>query len=171
MLEIMGPAIEDVCAAFEHGGYNPTPVIDLGVLIANAGGTVQVRERELLLEVFEALLETKLSPDVLDGLVSASLEVIEVAGAEARARLVAAILQDCDAVEPGLRVAIAIAFASKGLSDAERGVIDSIAAAATIPRSRVDELVEEVRQHVPEGGPEGARLTLVPGLSDPGHLE
>jgi tellurite resistance protein len=167
MLEIIGPAIEDLCAAFERGGYNPTPVIDLGVLIANADGTVDERERELLLEVFQALLETKLTPEVLDHVVSASLEVIEVAGAEARARLVAAILQDCDAVEPGLRVALAIAFASEGLSDAERGVIDRIAKAAGVPKRRVDELVDEVRKHAPEGGPEGARRTIVPRLPEP----
>jgi tellurite resistance protein len=166
MLEIIGPAIEDLCAAFDRGGYNPTPVIDIGVLIASADGTVDARER-VLLDVFQALLETKLTPEVLHAVVSASLEVIEVAGAEARTRLVAAILQDCDAVEPGLRVGLAIAFASEGLSDAERSVIDRIARAAGVSRQRVDELEAEVRQYAPEGGPEYARATLVPQLPEP----
>ena len=169
MHEIIAPAIEELCVAFERGGYNPTPVIDLGVLVANADGTVDERERELLLEVFQALLETKVTAEVVDALVSASVEVIKVAGAEARARLVAAILTDCDAVDAGLRVAIAIAFASEGLTEAERGVIDRVAGAADVPKARVDELVEEVRSYTDAaGGVESARRTLVPQL--PTHL-
>src|SRR5262245_16802948 len=147
MHEIIAPAIEELCAAFERGGYNPTPVIDLGVLVAHADGTVDERERELLLEVFQALLETKVTAEVVDALVSASVEVIKVAGADARARLVAAILTDCEAVEPGLRVAIAIAFASQGMTDDERGVIDRVANAAGVPKPRVDELVAEVKSY------------------------
>jgi tellurite resistance protein len=166
MNEIIAPAIEELCAKFEHGGYNPTPVIDLGVLVANADGMINDRERELLLEVFQALLETKLTPEVVDALVSASAEVIKVAGTDARARLVAAILRDCDSVEPGLRVAIAIALTSQGLSDAERGVIDRVARAAGVAQHRVEELIEEVRSYTdPEGGIEYARRTLVPQLS------
>jgi tellurite resistance protein len=168
MHEIIAPAIEELCAKFERGGYNPTPVIDLGVLVVNADGTVDEHERELLLEVFQALLETKLTPEVVDALVSASVEVIKVAGADARARLVAAILCDCDSVEPGLRVAIAIAFASQGLTDAERGVVDRVAGAAGVAKRRVDELIEEVRSYTDaEGGVENARLTLVPHLPKP----
>ena len=164
MLEIIGPAIEELCAAFERHGYNPTPVIDLGVLVAHADGDIDERERGLLLEVFQALLETKLTSEVLDAVVSASVEVLTAAGAEARARLVAAILMDCEAIEAGLRVALAIALASEGLSNAERRVIDRVAEAAGVPRARVEELVEEVRQYAPEGGPDDARRTLVPQL-------
>lgn len=162
MHQIIAPAIEELCAAFERGGFNPTPVIDLGVLVAHADGKVDAAERELLREVFQALLETQLTPEVVDALISASVEVIEATGAEPRARLVAAILRDCDAVEPGLRVALAIAFASEGLTQAERAVVDRIAEAAKVSRERVDELVAEVKQFTDEGGPESARMSLVP---------
>lgn len=162
MHEIIAPAIEELCTAFERGGYNPTPIIDLGVLVANAEGSVRDRERELLSEIFQTLLETALSPDVVDALIRASVEVIEVAGAEPRARLVAAILRDCDAAEPGLRVALAIAFASEGLSDPERAVIDRVAEAAGVPPERVAELVEEVRKYTDDGGPTSARKSLLP---------
>lgn len=162
MRQIIAPAIEELCAAFERGGFNPTPVIDLGVLVAHADGKVDAAERELLREVFQALLETQLTPEVVDALISASVEVIEATGAEPRARLVAAILRDCDAVEPGLRVALAIAFASEGLTQAERAVVDRIAEAAKVSRERVDELVAEVKQFTDEGGPESARMSLVP---------
>jgi tellurite resistance protein len=162
MHDIIAPAIEDLCAAFELGGYNPTPVIDLGVLIANADGTVDAQEHALLSEVFQTLLETKLTPEVVDALISASVEVIKVAGAEPRARLVGAILHDCAAAEPGLRVALAIAFASEGLSQSERSIIDRIAEAAGVPDARVSELVEEVKKHTDDGGPTSARQSLLP---------
>jgi tellurite resistance protein len=167
MQEIIGPAIEELCTAFERNGYGPTPVIDLGVLVANADGTVDEHEREVLLQIFQTLLETKLSPEVVDALVTASVEVIKAAGDEPRARLVAAILGDCDAVEAGLRVALAIAFASEGLSDAERVVIDRIASAAGVTKARVEELVAEVRRYTDAEGPISARRSLVPHLRGP----
>jgi tellurite resistance protein len=162
MHEIIAPAIEELCTKFERGGYNPTPVIDLGVLVANADGTIDENERALLLEVFQALLETTVTPEVVNALIRASVEVIEVAGADARTRLVSAILSDCDAVEPGLRVAIAIAFASEGLTADERRVIDAIAQATGIDRERVDELIAEVKKYTDEGGPTSARMSLLP---------
>lgn len=162
MHQIIAPAIEELCGAFERGGYYPTPVIDIGVLVANADGLVDDQERALLAEVFQTLLETKLSPEVVDALISSSVEVIQLAGSEPRARLVGAILRDCDAAEPGLRVALAIAFASEGLSAAERAVVDRIAAAAEVRRDRVDELVAEVKKHTDPGGPASARRSLLP---------
>lgn len=163
MHEIIGPAIEELCLAFERGGYNPTPIIDLGVLVANADGVVDDAERELLLDVFQTLLETKLTRDVVDAMVTASVAVIQAAGAEPRERLVAAILDDCDAVEPGLRVALAIAFSSDGLSAKERAVIDGIANAAHVPKETVDRLVKEVGAFASEGDPTSTRMSLLPG--------
>lgn len=162
MRKIIDPAIEELCAAFELGGYNPTPVIDLGVLVASADGDVDASEHALLSEVFQTLLETKVTPEVVDALISASVEVIGVAGAEARARWVGAILRDCDAAEPGLRVALAIAFASEGLSAAERSVIDRIAEAAEVAPARVAELVLEVEKHTDTAGPTSTRQSLLP---------
>lgn len=162
MLAIVEPAVEQLCVAFERYGYNPTPIIDLGVLVASADGKVDARERELLLEVFQALLETALSAEVVDHLITASLEVIEAAGAPARARLVAAILNDCAAVEDGLRVALAIAFASEGLSSSERGVVERIADAGGVSRARLAELIDEVRKHS-DGDPLSVRNTLTTG--------
>jgi len=147
MREIVAPAIEQLCVAFDRGGYNPTPIIDLGVLVANADGKVTDNERTILREVFQTLLDTKLTAGVVDHLITASLEVIEAAGAESRTRLVAAILQDCDAVEPGILVALAVAFSSEGLSAKERGVIERIADAAGLPPARLAALIKEVEKH------------------------
>lgn len=145
MRNLIATAIDELCDAFERGGYNPTPIIDIGVLVASADGTVDERERSMLLEVFQTLLNTSLTPEVVDHLITASLEVIESAGAESRARLVAAILQDCEAIEPGVRVALAIAFASKGLDSAEVKVVDRIAAAGGMKPARVAQLTAEIR--------------------------
>jgi tellurite resistance protein len=147
---LVAGAIADLCARFEHGGYNPSCVIDLGVLVARADGAVDDKERAALRDVFETLLEERLSPAVVDHLIGASLEVIEAAGVEPRARLVAEILDDCDAVEQGIVVALAVALSSDGLASAERAVIAQIARAARFPMARVEALIARVREVAPE---------------------
>jgi tellurite resistance protein len=161
MLEILEPAIDQLCLAFERGGYTPTPIIDLGVLVASADGTVDESEREMLRDVFQTLMDTKITAEVVDALVTASVSVIEQAGAESRAKLIAAILQDCDAVEDGVLVALAIAFASQGLSKAEQRVVERIAAAAELEPARLEVLTEKVRKYA-AGGPISVRVSLTP---------
>jgi tellurite resistance protein len=159
MLDIVTTAIDQLAAAFERNGYNPTPIIDLGVLVVSADGRVDDKEREVLLDLFQTLLDAKLSPEVVENLVSACLQVIEQAGAAARARLVAEILIDCDAVEPGILVALAVAYASEGLSQEERVVIERIADAARLPRERLEHLISRVAAKA-EGDPISVRSLL-----------
>ena len=101
------------------------------------------------------------TPQVVDHLVTASLDVIEAAGAESRARLVATILQDCDAIEAGVRIALAIAFASQGLSAAETKVIERIASAGGLSSARLAELTAEIRK-VADPDPISVRLSIAP---------
>lgn len=162
MHEVVGPAIDQLCFAFERGGYNPTPIIDLGVLVVSSDGVVDSKEREVLLDVFQTLLDTKLSAEVVDHLVTACTQVIEAAGAESRARLIAEILLDCDAVEPGILVALAVAFASQGLSKDERVVIERIADFAHLDRSRLEELISRVASRA-KGDPISVRSLLAAG--------
>jgi uncharacterized tellurite resistance protein B-like protein len=161
MREIITAAIEELCDAFERQGYNPTPIIDIGVLVASADGTVDEREREMLLDVFQTLLGTTLTAEVVDNLVTASLEVIEAAGAESRARLVASILRDCDAVEPGIRVALGLAYASHGLTKEERVVVERIATAGGVSAKRLAELTAEVSKHA-DADPVSVRQSIAP---------
>jgi tellurite resistance protein len=162
MRKIIADAIDELCSTFERQGYNPTPIIDIGVLIVSADGTVDEREREMLLDVFQTLLDTTLTPEVVDHLITASLEVIEAAGAESRARLVASILRDCDAVEPGVRVALGLAYASHGLDPQERVVIERIASAGGVTPARLAELIEEVGKHA-DADPVSVRQSIAPG--------
>jgi tellurite resistance protein len=159
MRDIVAGAIDHLCVAFERHGYNPTPIIDLGVLVASADGVVDDKEREILFDLFQTLLDTKLSAEVVEALVTSCVQVIEAAGPESRARLVAEILRDCDAVEPGILVALAVAFASEGLSQEERVVIERIADAAKLPRARLEEIVSRVRS-VADGAPISVRTLL-----------
>jgi tellurite resistance protein len=145
LLDTVAPAIDELCDAFDKGGYNPTPIIDLGVLVAYADGRIDDREHAMLSDVFGTLLGTTLNSEVVDALVTASVEVIKAAGAEERARLVGTILKDCDAGEPGLVVALALAFASEGLSENEQRVVDRIAEASGISNERLGELTKKVR--------------------------
>lgn len=161
MRQIISKAVDELCTAFERGGYNPTPIIDIGVLVASADGKVDEREREMLLEVFQTLLDTTLTAEVVDHLVTASLEVIEAAGAESRARMVASILRDCNAVEPGLRVALGIAFASQGFTKEERTVVERIAAAGGVTPARLAQLTAEIELHV-DGDPVSVRQSIAP---------
>lgn len=147
MQAIIAFVIDQLCQAFDRGGYNPTPIIDIGILVAGADGEVDERERSMLLEVFQALLNTHLTPEIVDHLITASMDVIATAGAESRARHVAAILHDCDAVEPGVRIALTIALASKGLSPAEFKVIERIATAGGMTPTRLAQIVKDVRAH------------------------
>lgn len=159
---IITNAIHELCTAFERHGYNPTPIIDIGVLIASADGTVDERERAMLLDIFQTLLGTTLTAEVVDNLVTASLEVNEAAGAESRARLVGAILRDIDAVEAGVRVALGLAYASHGLTSDERAVVERIATAGGLGTKRIAELVEEVGKHA-DADPVSVRQSIAPG--------
>jgi tellurite resistance protein len=158
---LIDDAINVLCTRFEQGGYNPTPIIDLGVLVARADGKVDEHEKKALRDVFEALLDERLNGEVVGHLIAASLEVIELAGVEPRARLIAEILKDCDAVEQGIVVALGIAYASEGLSKDERAIITTVADAAGMSRARLDALADEVKKKLPEdGSPVSARGSL-----------
>lgn len=162
LLDTVSPAIDELCDAFEKGGYNPTPIIDLGVLVAYADGKIDERERAMLSDVFGTLLGTTLNSEVVDALVTASVEVIKHAGAEERARLVGTILNDCDAGEPGCVVALALAFASEGLSEGEQKVVDRIAEASGVSKERLAELTTKVRK-LSDRDPASVRNLLATG--------
>ena len=145
---VIRDAVESLCSRFEEGGYALTPIIDLGTLVVNADGAVDDGELEMLRYLYHALLGSQFSPDTLQHLVRSSSQVVSEAGIEARARLIAEILLDCDAVEEGLTVALGVAFASDGLADSERALIASIASAAAVSAGDLDVLIERVRSTV-----------------------
>jgi tellurite resistance protein len=151
---IVEKAVEALCARFEQGDYNPTPIVDLGALVANADGTVDAEEIETLRQIVEPLLRARLNTELIGYLIEASLQVIRAAGVEPRVRVIAEILMDCDAVEEGIIVALCVAHASDGISAPERDLVASLARAARLPAHRFEALLEEVgRAHRAEPAP------------------
>jgi len=138
-------AARDLRARFDVNEYNPTPIVDLGALVANADGNVDKEEMEALCQLLEPMLGTQLSTEIVGYLVEASLNVIQAAGVEPRIRLIAEILKDCEAVEEGLLIALAIAHASDGLSAKEREIIEALARAAELSPPELDELNQRVQ--------------------------
>jgi tellurite resistance protein len=139
-------AVEVLCARFEAGDYNPTPLIDIGALIANADGVVDEQEIDTLRRILEPMLGAELDPQIVRFLIDASVQVIRGDGVDARVRLVAEILLDCDAVEEGMKVALGVAFASEGFSDAERVVIEKLAAATKFPTEDLNRVIAGARE-------------------------
>jgi tellurite resistance protein len=159
-------AVEVLCARFEAGDYNPTPLIDIGALIANADGEVDAEEVDTFRRILVPMLGEELDAEVVRFLIDASVRVIQAAGVDARVRLVAEILRDCDAVEQGLLVALGVAFASEGYSDSERQAIENLARAAGYPDDRLRALVERTRGYYSDIPPQSQRRK--PGdLSEP----
>jgi len=144
-------AIERLLGRFERGDYNPTPIIDLGTLVANADGVVDAQEIETLQQILEPLLGAQLDGELVGYLVNASLSVIKSAGVEPRMRVVAEILMDCDAVEEGIIVALAVAYASEGLSEAERALVTQLAKLCEVPDDRIAALIARVGSEMERG--------------------
>lgn len=158
---IVTEAVEVLCARFEAGDYNPTPLIDIGALIASADGVVDEQEIDTLRRILEPMLHAELDDQIVRFLIDASVRVIQADGVDARVRLVAEILLDCDAVEPAFIVALGVAFASEGLSDAERSVIEKLAAATRLPADRLNALIEKSRQSYEGIPPQSQRRKAV----------
>jgi tellurite resistance protein len=154
-------AVEQLCAKFEAGDYNPTPLIDIGALVANADGVIDAEELDTLRRILEPMLGAELDGDVVRFLTEASVRVIHADGVDARVRLVAEILLDCDAVEPALVVALGVAFASEGFSDSERGVIEKLARATSFPDDRLRELIETMRTSYADIPPQSQRRKAI----------
>jgi tellurite resistance protein len=111
-------------------GYYPTPIIDLGVLVARADGQIDETELLLLKELFRSALDDRLPTRVVEHLVNASQEVIAHAGSKPRLRLLAEILVDCEAAEEGLMVGYAVAHVNGGMHEKEHAVLRELAAFA-----------------------------------------
>jgi tellurite resistance protein len=142
---VIDTSVQALLSRFEAADYGILPIVDLGTLIANADGKIDEAERRLLRYLFQILLGTRMSPAMVHHLLGVSLEALGSADRDARARLIAEILLDCDAVEPGLTIALAVAFSSEGLSPEERRLIEIIADAGGVTRERLDQMIAEVQ--------------------------
>jgi tellurite resistance protein len=120
--------------------------VDLAVLVAAADGTIDQDERAALSASLEAIMGAAVAPTVVRYLVRESRNQIEATGAEARARAIGGLLAAHDATDDGLRLALAIAFASGGLSAPERAIIAQVAKAAGATDARLEALIKSAAE-------------------------
>ena len=139
--------------------YYPTPIIDLGVIVAQSDGVIEDEELALLRELFGELLGTKLRGRLAQHLIDASLEVTKMAGADARIRVLAEVLADCGAVEEGLIVAASIANASHGIGPNERKLLEALAKASEAPAGMLSQVIARVEK-APVPLPSASRMSL-----------
>lgn len=143
-------------------GYYPTPIIDLGVLVARADGKIDENELLLLKQLFRFALDDRLPIRVVEHLVNASQEVITHAGSKPRLRLLAEIMLDCEATEQALLVGYTIARVDGGMHEMEAETLRDFAIYAGITPARRDEIQRESEQVVlPELRQSTSRLPSV----------
>ncbi|MBL8609670.1 MAG: hypothetical protein JNL38_20225 [Myxococcales bacterium] len=153
-------ALKTILQRFEEHEFAPMPIVDLGVMIAQADGKFDAAEALALTSLVGRLLGAEMSVDIVELLFKASSEVLELAGFESRARLLGEVLRDCDAVEPAFVVAVELALsterspdslrlvkaakpAPRRIRDPERRVLEQLADAAGLPRSRLEALLQQ----------------------------
>lgn len=120
-------------------------LVDLLVLVANADGKIDAAEREALHTGIETVIGSQLAPLSVHRLVAESLERTDDSTVDLRAVAVGGALCAIDRMEDGLRVAIAVAGVSEGLSEAEHDLLVTLARAGGYSTRRLDALIDEGR--------------------------
>lgn len=137
--------VDALLVHFPAGDEGLIALVDLAVLIAVADGYIDEPEMAVLTESIEAIAGGRLGTTLARPLVEESCAQIRAIGPEASARLVGEVLAKHDAAEEGLRLGLAIAYASDGVSAPERERLEQVARAAGVAAARVSELSREMR--------------------------
>jgi tellurite resistance protein len=135
--------IDALLSHFPAGDEGLIAVVDLTVLIAIADGQIDGAEMTALEESIEAMVGGRLSASLVGHLVTESRAQIRALGPDECARAVGSMLAARDAAEDGVALALAVAWASEGLSAPELDRITQVAEAAGIEPGRLDELIAE----------------------------
>jgi len=135
--------IDDLLARFPAGDDGLIAVVDLAVLVAIADGRIDGAEMAALAESIEALVGGRLSASLVGHLVTESRAQIRSLGPEACARSIGELLATHGAGEEGISLALAVAWASEGLSTPELERISQVAEAAGVTQARLDALIGE----------------------------
>lgn len=142
---ILRPLIAALRARFDSSDEGLNAIVDLAVLVAVADGTIDQAEMAALAESLGALLGGVLDPRMARLVVRESRAKIEADSPEVRAKAIGESLAAHDAVDEGLRFALAIGWASEGLSTVERDRTLLVALAAGADAARLDELSRSIQ--------------------------
>ena len=138
--------VDALLAHFAAGDEGLMAIVDLAVLVAVADGHIDDAERAALTESIEAITGGRLATSVARQLVEESCAQIRAIGSGACARLVGEVLLAHEAAVPGIRLGLAVAWASEGVSEVERERIDQMAKAAGLDTEQVSALDAEMRR-------------------------
>jgi len=133
--------IDALLAHFPAGDEGLIAVVDLTVLIAIADGQIDGAEMTALEESIEAMVGGRVPASLVGHLVTESRAQIRALGPEECARAVGAMLASRGAAEDGVALALAVAWASDGMSAMELDRISQVAEGAGIDTVRLDELM------------------------------
>ena len=123
-------------------------IVEAAFLVANADGDFDATERAVFEKVVVLSCGGSVKPAQVGALVEDLTEMLEEDGLAKRAEMVARTVTRKEHCEEVLRVAALIAFASEGVSDVEREMLDAIRGNFDLPPGAVDEAIETARKVV-----------------------
>lgn len=135
-------------AAQLHGEAGRDVVIDLAVLVADADGEIDAFEAAALADVMRAAGVINAPDATADEAIAARARALRAGGREPASRRLANELADANAVDAGLTVAIAMAYANSGIATEERAVLDGLALALGLSAAELDARVEALVRRV-----------------------
>ena len=147
------PLVDAYLARFGADDEGVQTAVDLTVLVAVADGVIDVAERAALASALEAVMGSSVAPTVVRHLIRESRNQIAAEGIEARARAIGRTFAARGAADEGLRLALAVAFASEGLGEAERERIAAMAKAAGATPARLEALIAAAERAASEEPP------------------
>lgn len=139
------PLTDALLARFGDNDKGLVAAVDVAVLVAMADEKIDKAEMDALAASIEGLIGGEVATFVAKHLVTESRTKIRAVGTAARAREIGGTLTEHGAGEDGLRLAIAIAWVSEGVSEHEKKAITAVAEAAGVSAARVDELIREAK--------------------------
>lgn len=121
-------------------------LVGLLVLVANPTGECDPDEYVALTAGISSVLGAHLSAERIEALVEEAMDGLLEEGPDLRALAVGHRLVEQGRAEEGLRVGIAVAFASGRYGEAVHDRLETVARAAGITGARLEVLVREVRE-------------------------
>ncbi|MEP7122448.1 MAG: TerB family tellurite resistance protein [Byssovorax sp.] len=138
------PLVAALRARFDSSDEGLNAVVDLAVLVALADGTIDEAEMAALAESIGTLVGGMLDPRMTRHVVRESRAKIEAVGVEARAKAIGASLAAHGAADDGVRLGLAIALASDGVSELERARVELVAVAAGVDPATFDAVSQSI---------------------------
>ena len=120
-------------------------IVEAAFLVANADGDFDATERAVFEEIVLRSCDGSVKREQVAALVADLEEMLAEDGLEKRARMVAMTVTRPDQAVEVLRVSALIAFASEGVSEVERDVLQALASHFSLSPAAVDEAVEQAR--------------------------